>query len=292
MGCKRLILFVVMLSAMLVRETVGHGAIIDPPARNYMGKAGFPVPINYNYNSQYCGGFANQRTYEGKCGICGDPWQGPRPHEPGGIYATDVIGHCYPIGTNDITVTISITAWHKGYFSFKMCPHNNPKTNASQGCFDQYPLELVSGGYKYDITTNEDKIHNVQLKLPQALTCTQCILQWTYTTGNSWGCEGGNCGLGLGPQEVFINCADIAILSDCSTVSKSNTKRVIPKTKSSSGSNGRQKCKAAGVWTDQKSMDNWCVEKCKGVPPFCPDTYCICERSVSLSNVLYRRTNS
>ncbi|KAL3884517.1 hypothetical protein ACJMK2_024652 [Sinanodonta woodiana] len=293
MGCKRLIMFVVMLSAMLVRETVGHGAMIDPPARNYMGKAGFSVPINYDYNSQYCGGFYNLKNHGGKCGVCGDPWQGPRPHEPGGIYATDVIGRCYLKRTKTINVTISITAWHKGYFSFKMCPHNNPKTNASQSCFDQYPLQLVSGGYKYDITNNQDNTHKVQLKLPKKLKCTQCILQWTYTTGNSWGCDGSICGLGLGSQEVFINCADIAILSDCSTVSKPNTKRVIPETtKPSSGSNGKQNCKAAGAWTGQKSMDNWCVVNCNAVPPFCPGTHCICERSVSLSNVLYRRTKS
>lgn len=30
-------------------------------------------------------------------------------------------------------------------------------------------------------------------------------------TGNNWGCEDGECGLGLGPQEEFWGCSDIAI---------------------------------------------------------------------------------
>ena len=32
--------------------------------------------------------------------------------------------------------------------------------------------------------------------------------------GNNWGCEGGKCGSGLGPQEEFVGCSDIAIKSN------------------------------------------------------------------------------
>ncbi|KAK3599707.1 hypothetical protein CHS0354_037180 [Potamilus streckersoni] len=277
--------FVLMLSAVLVRETVGHGAMIDPPARNYMGMAGFSVPINYDYTSQYCGGFDNQKTQGGKCGICGDPWQGPRRHEPGGLFATDIIGQCYSKGTKTIIATIKITAWHKGYFIFKMCPHNNPKTTASQNCFDQYPLQLVSGGYKYDITNNTASIHNVQLKLPQTLTCTQCILQWTYTTGHNWGCEGVKCGIGLGQQEMFVNCADIAILSDCTNIKKPNKSQPMPNTTttSSDGSASGKKCRAVGEWAGKPGMNKWCEDNCMTSKTNCKDAYCQCGKPTNPS---------
>ena len=36
---------------------------------------GFNTPPNYNDHELYCGGYSRQwRTNEGKCGICGDPW--------------------------------------------------------------------------------------------------------------------------------------------------------------------------------------------------------------------------
>ncbi|KAK3599706.1 hypothetical protein CHS0354_037179 [Potamilus streckersoni] len=280
--------FVSILSAMLMRETVGHGAIIDPPARNYMGMAGFPVQKNYDYTSLYCGGFYNQQTQEGKCGICGDPWQGPREHEAGGQFATDIIGRCYSADSKNITVQILITAWHKGYFIFKMCPHNNPKTNASQHCFDQYPLQLVDGGYKYDITNNDAHTHNILLNLPQGLTCTQCILQWTYIAGNNWGCDGENCGLGLGSQENFVNCADIAILSDCTNVTIANMRPPVTSqildTNSPSYADGSS-CHAIGEWTGDPDINEWCVNNCLASTPFCPADICVCGSADNPSGV-------
>jgi hypothetical protein len=56
------------------------------------------------------------------------------------------------------------------------------------------------------------------------VVCFQCILQWTYITGNTWGLGPQNpffnthdCRTdkepktGCGPQETFRNCADICI---------------------------------------------------------------------------------
>ena len=50
-----------------------------------------------------------------------------------------------------------------------------------------------------------------RVKLPTGLTCSQCVLQWKYRSGNNWGTEEGFSGLGYGFQEEFYNCADIAI---------------------------------------------------------------------------------
>jgi hypothetical protein len=36
---------------------------------------------------------------QGRCGVCGDPYQGPRKNEAGGVYATGTIVHTYKEGT-------------------------------------------------------------------------------------------------------------------------------------------------------------------------------------------------
>ncbi len=55
---------------------------------------------------------------------------------------------------------------------------------------------------------------DLQLKLPENIECQQCIIQWTYTAGNSWGiCEDGSEAVGCGNQETFRACADISITS-------------------------------------------------------------------------------
>ena len=64
----------------------------------------------------------------------------------------------------------------------------------------------------------------MRLKLPDGVSCWQCILQWTYVAGNNWGigpqtpdyatpdCISGTEGKnGCGVQETFRGCADICI---------------------------------------------------------------------------------
>lgn len=73
-----------------------------------------------------------------------------------------------------------------------------------------------------------------RVRLPPYVTCTQCVLQWTYYTGNMWGkCANGTEAVGCGKPgknkiktlsmvilyfvfflETFRNCADIAITSN------------------------------------------------------------------------------
>ena len=70
-----------------------------------------------------------------------------------------------------------------------------------------------SGQDRFDLTKPYDVgVYHLQLQLPQDVTCDQCILQWTYITGNSWGVgkDGIGC-IGCGPQENFRSCADIKI---------------------------------------------------------------------------------
>lgn len=54
-----------------------------------------------------------------------------------------------------------------------------------------------------------------RVRLPRYVTCTQCVLQWTYYTGNMWGkCANGTEAVGCGRPETFRNCADVAITSN------------------------------------------------------------------------------
>ena len=65
--------------------------------------------------------FQNQWAHhDGKCGLCGDPYQGPLEHEAGGQFATGTIAAEYTSGSA-IDVTVQITANHKGWFEFRLC---------------------------------------------------------------------------------------------------------------------------------------------------------------------------
>ncbi|PVD29345.1 hypothetical protein C0Q70_11943 [Pomacea canaliculata] len=152
----------------------------------------------------------------GECGVCGDAYDlpSPRPHEAGGLYSTGVISRTYT-QADVINVTVDITANHMGYFTFKLCPNNNFEKEATQTCLDSFVLQVVDAsgqvsGERHYID-NTVGFKHVRLQLPEDVTCTQCVLQWTYNTGNSWGCGDNGCCIGCGPQEQFVNCVDIAI---------------------------------------------------------------------------------
>lgn len=75
----------------------------------------------------------------GKCGICGDPYDAlTKDHEaPDGKYANGIIVGEFQAG-DIIDVTIEITANHKGYLVFKLCPNDNILLDPLQDCFDKY----------------------------------------------------------------------------------------------------------------------------------------------------------
>ena len=150
----------------------------------------------------------------GKCGICGDPYDAKiKDHEaPDGKFANGIIVREFQSG-DIMDVIVEITANHKGYLVFKLCPNDNVLLDPLQDCFDKLPLEVYpSHEQKYDLPDDLEREYQLKLKLPDGLTCNQCILQWTYVTGNSWGVgeDGIGC-TGCGPQENFRACSDIRI---------------------------------------------------------------------------------
>ncbi|KAI8127774.1 hypothetical protein CVS40_2570 [Lucilia cuprina] len=197
-----------------------HGRLMDPPARNAMWRFGYPNPVNYNDNELFCGGYAVQwEQNQGKCGVCGDAFhlRTPRPHEAGGEYAKGIISRYYTSG-QEIDVEVELTANHYGRFEMYLCPNNNPRKEANQECFDRYPL-YISGSREHRFLiprdTKKKDIFRYRVRLPPYVTCTQCVLQWTYYTANMWGtCANGTEAVGCGKAETFRNCADIAIVSN------------------------------------------------------------------------------
>ncbi|EDS44396.1 conserved hypothetical protein [Culex quinquefasciatus] len=171
---------------------LGHGRLMEPPARNAMWRFGFPNAVNYNDNELFCGGYAVQwEQNQGQCGVCGDAYhlRDPKPHEAGGEYGRGIISRRYFAG-QEIDVEIELTANHMGRFELFLCPNNNKYYEATQECFDRYPLYLSgTSEVRYSIPPESGKkdIFRYRVRLPPYVTCTQCVMQWTYFTGNMWG---------------------------------------------------------------------------------------------------------
>ncbi|XP_034828174.1 uncharacterized protein [Maniola hyperantus] len=201
----------VAILSILERGVNGHGRLIEPPSRATAWRYGFDTPHNYNDHELYCGGFTRQwNKNNGKCGVCGDAWDTPkpRPHELGGRFGQGVIVRRY--APNDVVVLkVQLTASHNGYFKFRICddPHAS-----DQECMDKYVLHLEGTEETKFYPKEGNKVYEMKYQLPEGLQCSHCVLQWQYIAGNNWGtCEDGKGAVGCGPQEEFRACADIAI---------------------------------------------------------------------------------
>ncbi|XP_033761235.1 uncharacterized protein LOC117343020 [Pecten maximus] len=295
----------------------GHGRLVKPPGRSTMWRYGYNTPPNYNDHQLFCGGFPVQWWMNGgKCGICGDRYDVPiRDNEPPyGRFANGVITGYYQKG-GVIDINVEVTASHKGYFEFRLCPNNNVKRAATQSCLDRYLLQEYYGNSTQVFVSDKSVgLYDIKMRLPYDVTCSQCVLQWRYRSGNRWGCTGndftrGSCGLGRGPQEEFYACSDIAILESgtddnaipsptthypnvpTSLTTKAppvqTTRTVQTTTVPSTTQAPTQRpvtripppsiqivCKSAGAWKGLLAMDKWCDVNCKR--RYCPMTHCRC----------------
>lgn len=233
----------------------------------------------------------------GKCGICGDAYhlKQPRPHETGGEFGRGIISRHYFSG-QIIDIVIELTSNHRGRFELYLCPNNNPKQEATQSCFDRYPLYVYGTNrevrYLIPPDSNKKETFYYKVKLPPYLTCSQCVLQWTYYTGNMWGrCPNGTEGLGCGHAETFRNCADIRIVSSSSglppqfvntlshsALSRENSLRSGPQLSYPSIVQS-QVCRASKTYQVIAGMDKWCQANCVNFPSVCPVDFCTCPSS-------------
>ncbi|XP_064596525.1 uncharacterized protein LOC135463138 [Liolophura sinensis] len=201
-----------------VDSVTGNGYMIDPPARASMWRLGYDTPINYDDMNINCGGiYKHWVQNKGICGVCGDPIDGERRHEAGGVYATGVITRTYKQG-GAIPIRVNLTSSHGGWFEFRICPNNDVTKAVTHECLEMHLLRMVNEPDKSRFTdvpmgglSNPASIL-MEYQLPADLQCSHCVLQWVYNTGKDWGCDKqGTCAMGLGNQEQFIGCSDIAI---------------------------------------------------------------------------------
>ncbi|KAL4218359.1 hypothetical protein ACF0H5_023096 [Mactra antiquata] len=212
----------------LVASNNGHGQLFDPPSRQSAFRFGFSTAINYNDMNMNCGGFYNQWVVnQGRCGICGDPYQGPRRYEAGGPMAKGIITRNYTEG-QVINIKVNIRVGHGGWSEVRICPNNDINRPATQGCLDQYLLQTIDGATRVNHHHEFTGVYTYQFKLPAGLTCSQCVLQWRWNTDSNNNCHGNvDCCNGCGAQEQFYGCADVAITSSSgSIVTSSPTKPI------------------------------------------------------------------
>lgn len=130
---------------------------------------------------------------DGKCGVCGDPWDAPepRPNEAGGFYANGIIGRTYSTDKRYINIVIEVTSSMGGYFEFRICPHNNVNTRVSQDCLNKHSMRVFSKDrstsygkrYHTGISAGLAGIVELALEIPEGLECVQCVLQWKWHGG-------------------------------------------------------------------------------------------------------------
>ncbi|KAJ8674245.1 hypothetical protein QAD02_005507 [Eretmocerus hayati] len=130
----------------ILQKTDGHGRMMDPVSRSSAWRKGFKTPTNYDDNQLYCGGVHQDkdRPWTNDCGVCGDSYNTiqPRPNENGGLYGTGIIVRRYRRGQR-IKVLLDLTASHKGFFEFSVCPLQGAKDIETEQCFKQYPLKFT-----------------------------------------------------------------------------------------------------------------------------------------------------
>lgn len=137
--------------------------------------------------------FQKLSVNEGKCGVCGDPWDAPepRPNEAGGTYGRGVIGRTYSLDKGFIDIDIEVMASVQGYFEFNICPNNDITQRVSRECLEEYPLRIMSRdkklsyGRRYypEILPGKPGHVSLALEIPEGMTCTQCVLQWRWHGG-------------------------------------------------------------------------------------------------------------
>lgn len=298
MSSNKILVFTFLL-LYTVREISSHGRLMVPPARNCMWRYGYPNPVNYDDNQLYCGGHAVMYGQnKGKCGVCGDGYhEQPRPNEPGGPYANGIVVRRYVPG-QVIDVEVDVTTNHNGTFELRLCQNNDPAKTITQECFDKNPLPIVdsndpsSKSYSYTLPPGPPGTFTYKVRLPSDVTCTYCVIQWWWQVGNTWGdCPDGTSKVGCGPQETFVNCADVSIQPLAGRppsrppVQQDNPYQIYYRDYTKAGNPltplvvRDQVCVGTGTYETIPGINEWCQSNCMKYPPSCPADKCRCIRT-------------
>ncbi|XP_046350291.1 uncharacterized protein LOC124131223 [Haliotis rufescens] len=218
-GYVRLFLFSIFTYFTCLWELAyGRARLIEPTMRSSLWRLGdVNVPMNYLDELLNCGGFYEQwQNAAGRCGACGDAYNDViKQNEYPGIYSKQA-----PIKTIQMGQKLNVTVYTRqnllGYFEFRLCPRQEGPVGPNlETCFKTHPALVIeeTNSTRY-YTGSGREYYDMHLRMPEGLSCQICVLQWKYHTGYRMGRDHNGCKecLGCGPQEEFINCADIRIL--------------------------------------------------------------------------------
>lgn len=209
----REVIFILLLYLWNKLRLTDANAMLKPTHRGVMWTRGNYNSGGYNYMGINCGGIARFKNNDGRCGLCGDAFNGPRHHETGGKYATGTVSEVIERGERNLHVNILLNSDQGGYFEFRLCESNG--TAETQVCFDKHLLKITEGrlqGDEFAYVVERAGMIPLTVEIPERVYCEKCVLQWKYVTGNTFGRdEHGIACLGCGPQETYVNCADITI---------------------------------------------------------------------------------
>lgn len=199
-------------------EVDGHAALYEPPSRNSAFRFGFNTPADYNDMSHNCGSYLpDYKAGSAYCGVCGDPSGAHDMECPSGTYCKKVIVRTYKAGAK-IDVDINFAGNHGGLIQFRICPVTDDNKEVTWDCLLKNPLAIQEANGKtiWQEPWSDSEKHDGDVKLhvtlPASMTCKRCVFQWHWTAANYYGtCANGTSGMGCGPQQTYIACADIAI---------------------------------------------------------------------------------
>jgi hypothetical protein len=85
-----------------------------------------------------------------------------------------------------MNVSVAILSNIRGYFEFFLCPNDNISQPITQECLDKYPLTIEGYGSRYFPEPESAVKHDLFLKIPDGVTCSQCVLQWKWVGGTMY----------------------------------------------------------------------------------------------------------
>lgn len=113
-----------------VEQVKPHGMVMEPVNRASAFRKGFKTKADYNDNGHMCGFSSfNHPVVPGSCRPCGVP----------SFPKSGPIVKSYSVGS-EITIEMKLTANHKGWATFKICPEQE----VTEACFNKHPLTILN----------------------------------------------------------------------------------------------------------------------------------------------------
>ena len=223
---KKFIVYANLLLAAITGQTDAHGMMTSPRSRNVIHNSDW-CPQCLNAGGPFVMYDGNSKRY----GVCGDPWNGERKHEVGGVFSWkqgDPVQATVAQG-GSLAVSVVLTANHKGRFRVEACALPNP------GGVEQERAALVETCFVPLRRLDDDEIHtyvpsnvnsfDITYRIPRDFPPSdRAVVRWWYQSGNS--CQVADtptaystpglsiCGSDSAPKpEEFMNCADVRIVA-------------------------------------------------------------------------------